>query len=91
MEKIIFATILVAGFCLIAVGLLTAPVRSKELACTNSGGIMSTSSCCLSSGDFPNTCLIGACGCQLENSHDVRVCECPEGECFDGNSCVQID
>lgn len=61
---------------------------TKEQACINSGGTVNTSLCCASVGDFPNTCLIGACGCSPENSHNVKVCDCPEGKCFNGNSCV---
>jgi len=55
--------------------------------CTSSGGTVVTGSCCLSSGDFPNSCLIGACGCSPDNSHQVKECDCGEGKCFDGTSC----
>jgi hypothetical protein len=55
--------------------------------CASSGGTVVTGSCCLSSGDFPNSCMIGACGCSLEDSHDVKTCDCGEGKCFDGTSC----
>jgi len=61
-----------------------------ENACTASGGLVSTSTCCGSVGDFPNTCLIGACGCAPANSHEVRVCACGEGKCFDGTGCVLV-
>jgi hypothetical protein len=64
----------------------TAP--EKERSCINSGGIVETSLCCKSASDFPNSCMIGACGCSPENSHSVKICECPEGKCFDGNICV---
>jgi uncharacterized membrane protein len=64
------------------------PKSSKEQSCINSGGKVTNQSCCKSATDFPNTCLIGACGCSIENSHNVNVCECPEGKCFDGNECV---
>jgi hypothetical protein len=53
-----------------------------------SGGRVETARCCGSVGDFPDTCLVGACGCAPSASHDVRVCRCPEGRCFDGASCV---
>jgi formate hydrogenlyase subunit 3/multisubunit Na+/H+ antiporter MnhD subunit len=65
-------------------------VSKIEKACTDSGGTVKTSLCCKSVSDFPNNCLIGACGCSPENSHDVKVCECPEDKCFDGNACVSI-
>jgi hypothetical protein len=61
----------------------------KETACINSGGTVSTSLCCQSVSDFPNLCLIGACGCSSENSHEVKICNCPENECFNGNQCVK--
>lgn len=62
----------------------------KEKACTDSGGIISTSLCCATSPDFPNNCLIGACGCAPENSHQVKVCNCGEGKCFNGEECVAV-
>ena len=49
---------------------------------------MGTASCCGLVGDFPSTCLLGACGCAPESSHAVQVCQCPSGQCFDGKSCV---
>jgi hypothetical protein len=57
-------------------------------ACTSSGGVISTGICCNSVGDYPNTCLIGACGCGPGYNHQVRTCECPAGTCFNGASCV---
>jgi len=60
----------------------------KEQACINSGGTIGTSLCCTSVGDFPNTCQTGACGCAPKYSHEVQVCNCPEGKCFNGNTCV---
>ncbi|GAI55743.1 unnamed protein product, partial [marine sediment metagenome] len=59
-----------------------------EQACIDSGGTISTSLCCKATGDFPNLCLIGPCGCSPENSHEVKVCDCGEKKCFDGNTCV---
>ena len=64
------------------------PTSEKEQACTNSGGTVGTSLCCKSADDFPDTCLVGACGCSLENSHQVEVCDCGSGRCFDGNACT---
>ena len=63
-------------------------VSGKEQSCIDSGGTVRMSLCCMSTDDFPNMCLIGACGCSPENSHEVKVCDCPEGKCFDGNSCT---
>jgi hypothetical protein len=56
--------------------------------CQKAGGTTTTASCCKSTQDFPNTCLRGPCGCSPENSHDVKVCQCPSGKCFDGTNCV---
>ncbi|HKZ45365.1 MAG TPA: hypothetical protein VJ343_01545 [archaeon] len=60
----------------------------NELACINSAGTVRTAMCCLSAEDYPSTCLIGACGCSLENSHEVKFCDCGEGRCFNGNTCA---
>ena len=62
--------------------------KTMDQSCLNSGGSIETSSCCQSAGDFPNSCAIGACGCASANSHQVKTCNCGEGKCFDGNSCV---
>ena len=63
------------------------PVEPAEM-CTLSGGTVSTGMCCLATGDFPNSCLIGACGCSPVNSHQVQTCHCPVGKCFDGEKCA---
>ena len=62
--------------------------KTKDENCLNSGGSIGAASCCQSSGDFPNNCAIGACGCAPASSHQVKTCNCGEGKCFDGNSCV---
>jgi len=59
-----------------------------ELACTGSGGTVANASCCTSASDFPNTCLIGACGCAAEESHEVSTCDCGSGMCFNGTACI---
>jgi hypothetical protein len=51
--------------------------------CTSTGGTVSTTSCCLSTGDFPDSCGTGPCGCSPDNSHDVASCACPGNQCFD--------
>jgi len=63
-------------------------VSEKEQACTNSGGTVGISLCCKSADDFPDTCLVGACGCSPDNSHEVNICDCPVDQCFNGTSCV---
>ena len=67
---------------------VTPELVKNEQSCLISGGSIKTSSCCLSVEDFPNTCLIGACGCSLENSHQVKTCDCGEEKCWDGRECV---
>ncbi|MBI5498629.1 MAG: hypothetical protein HY907_00170 [Deltaproteobacteria bacterium] len=61
---------------------------SPAASCAAAGGTVRTGACCLSAGDFPNTCRIGPCGCSPANSHDIQVCDCGEGRCFDGTTCV---
>ena len=63
-------------------------LSTEEQACIDAGGTVETSSCCTSVEDFPDTCLIGACGCAAEESHDVKTCNCGEGMCFDGENCM---
>lgn len=66
-------------------------LTEQEQACIDSGGQVSTSLCCEATNDFPNTCLVGPCGCAPENSHEVKICDCGEGKCFDGEECVDIE
>ncbi|MCX6776199.1 MAG: serpin family protein [Candidatus Micrarchaeota archaeon] len=56
-----------------------------ENQCRMGGGNVTTHLCCNSVGDFPNTCLIGACGCSPSNSHEVKACDCGEGRCWDSD------
>jgi len=60
----------------------------EEQKCLNSGGEVSTSLCCESVSDFPNLCLIGACGCSPTDSHEVKICDCGADKCFNGTKCV---
>jgi len=71
--------------CLVA---STEEKSAQEQSCIDSGGTVSTSLCCKSSTDFPNSCLIGACGCSPDNSYQVKVCDCGVDGCFDGEKCV---
>jgi len=91
MKKTIIIAILVVIVVLalvVAYTQMSSLVSEKEQGCTNSGGTVGTSQCCKSSGDFPNTCLIGACGCGPTDSHEVKLCNCPTGKCFDGSKCT---
>ncbi len=65
------------------------PVTAEE-ACLASGGTVTSALCCTSTGDFPNTCAVGACGCSPDASHEVRVCTCGAGTCFNGSACVSL-
>jgi len=64
---------------------------AEEQACLDAGGAVSTSLCCLEAGEFPNLCLVGACGCSPDNSVETKICDCGEGKCFDGDSCQLIE
>jgi hypothetical protein len=61
--------------------------NDPAIGCARSGGTVSTAQCCALAQEFPNTCLVGACGCSPENSATRTVCLCPAGTCFDGNAC----
>ena len=54
---------------------------SPAALCTATGGQVSSALCCNSVTDFPNSCLIGACGCAPSSSHTVSTCTCAAG-CF---------
>lgn len=60
----------------------------EEQACINSGGIITTALCCGSVDAFPNTCTMGSCGCSPAASHQVKSCDCVDGRCFNGSTCV---
>lgn len=62
----------------------------KEQSCLISGGKIETLMCCTSVSDFPNLCLIGACGCSSTNSHQIKTCNCGENKCFNGKECVAV-
>jgi len=66
----------------------------RKLACVYSSGnyyrgIVSTSTCCKSVDNFPNTCLIGVCNCSQDDSYQVEICDCGENKCFDGKECQE--
>lgn len=64
------------------------PEQTALKNCLESGGQTITASCCLSTSHFPNTCLIGACGCAPDQSHNIQICDCGPDKCFDGNRCI---
>lgn len=65
-------------------------LTEQEKACIDAGGNPGTMMCCELTPDFPNTCLIGPCGCAPENSHEIKVCHCGENKCFNGSKCVSL-
>lgn len=69
----------------------TPEVAVKEYSCMISGGTIKESLCCKSAADFPNSCLIGSCGCSPDNSQQVKVCDCGINKCFDGKDCIGIN
>jgi len=88
MRKIFFIVIVLI---VILAGCWIYLVANKEWACSFSGGTVATSLCCEATGDFPNTCLIGACGCSPDNSHEVKVCDCGPDKCFNGIRCKSVE
>jgi Domain of unknown function (DUF4382) len=64
--------------------------QEREQACVQSGGNVTTRLCCGSADDFPNLCLIGPCGCAPASSHQIRVCDCGSGKCFNGTACAAV-
>ena len=82
-------TMLVLAGCFDGAGVdADAGAQGAAAGCTSSGGTLTLANCCRSAEPFPNTCAVGACGCSLENSEEIQVCECPAGMCFDGARCV---
>lgn len=81
--------IVIVAVVIVVVGLIYLWL-DKEQACLISGGTVITSFCCNATGDFPNTCLIGACGCAPNYSHEVKVCDCGADKCFNGIFCRKI-
>lgn len=66
-------------------------ITEQEQACIDSGGEVRTSPCCEATGDFPNLCLIGPCGCSPDSSREIKICDCGPDKCFDGSKCVFLD
>ena len=63
--------------------------KSAESGCTDSGGTVSGLSCCVSVADFPASCnQVGPFLCACAELHQIKMCNCPTGKCFDGTQCV---
>jgi len=69
-------------------------LSDEEEACINSGGEVIVASCCESIKDFPNNCLAeylaGNCSCLPTDSHEIKICDCAEEGCFDGQKCLSL-
>jgi len=88
MRKIFFIIIVLA---VIVAGCWIYLSVNKEQVCSLSRGTIITSLCCKTTGDFPNTCLIGACGCSPGYSHEVKFCDCGSDRCFNGIRCKSAE
>ncbi len=55
--------------------------------CEQAGGTVIDADCCAGTADFPNLCLVGACGCAPQNSESIKICDCPGNGCWDGTKC----
>jgi len=55
----------------------------ERQGCLDSGGTVSTSTCCSTAPDFPDTCKIGGCGCSPQFSRELPLCDCGDGKCYD--------
>jgi hypothetical protein len=65
------------------------PVASGAVkACVDSGGTAITISCCNAVNDFPNSCISNICGCLPADSKNIKICNCGESKCFNGEGCV---
>ena len=96
MSKTIIAIIIIIivaglGYWLYQSTLVPEELTEIEQACVNSGGEVLTSLCCEATGDFPNLCLVGPCGCAPDYSHQVKICDCGPDKCFNGNECVVLE
>jgi hypothetical protein len=75
------------GECPKADGGVSDAGSNNAALCTATGGTIKTQTCCASATDFPNSCLVGACGCDPATGHDITVCICPTGCFVPGEGC----
>ena len=66
-------------------------IKTAEERCTDSGGYVTLTSCCEGVEDFPDLCVIGACGCSESSSIPIKTCNCGKGMCFNGYQCVAVE
>lgn len=77
------------GTCPKADGGVSDAGSTNAVLCTATGGTIKTQTCCASATDFPNSCMVGACGCDPQSGHDITVCECPTGCFVPGEGCFK--
>ena len=94
------ATVMIKNNYEVIIGFPNSVHISKEEACIASGGNVVDMPCyCWTEGieDFPDFDFCtetGLCACDPEGtdyvpySKSIKICECPEGKCFNGRSCV---
>jgi hypothetical protein len=54
----------------------------EAIQCANTGGAVVEQLCCAATGDFPDLCSVGACGCSPSSSHTIHACSCPDAGCY---------
>jgi len=99
-KKIIIAAIIVIllgiGYLYYQTNIISEEETGKEQACLNSGGTVKIGWCWKSGGNFPNDCSVGVCDCppgffqHLLYGHKVKLCDCGEGKCFNGEACISF-
>jgi hypothetical protein len=90
MKKIILIVIALIVISGVSFWIYLSISPNPSQACINAGGTVATSSCCGLTSDFPNLCLIGACGCSPSNSKETKICDCGTDKCFNGTACVSF-
>jgi hypothetical protein len=63
-------------------------ISGAAKACIDSGGTATTTSCCNSISDFPNSCISNICECLPGDVKNIKTCDCGKGKCFNGGECV---
>jgi hypothetical protein len=69
------------------------PIAGLEEKCLRAGGAVYIVDCtCWATQDFPNICIIGGgCTCApTDKTHQIKMCDCGEGKCFNGSTCVSL-
>lgn len=94
LAAIIVILLVVIGAAVVYYNLPTNEANLTEDKCISSGGTVEEITCfCEGVEDFFDNCEIGVCTCNPigGESHIVRICNCGEGRCFDGETCGILD